>query len=135
MTEYLSMAVSDVYRSRKAFCRFITANDANLTSHQAGFYVPKEAASLLFDELGVNVDPRTTMSEMPVSQRQMVEIAKAVSYNSKVIVFDEPTSINLHEFCKNLEIVKLSIKCLIKISFLLVIAVKFIFLLYSIKKL
>lgn len=53
MTEYFSMAVSDVYRSRKAFCRFITANDANLTSHQAGFYVPKEAASLLFDELGV----------------------------------------------------------------------------------
>ena len=29
---------------------------------------------------------------MPVSQRQMVEIAKAVSYNAKVIVFDEPTS-------------------------------------------
>lgn len=29
---------------------------------------------------------------MPVSQRQMVEIAKAVSFNSKVIVFDEPTS-------------------------------------------
>ncbi len=53
MTEFFSMAVSDVYRSRKAFCRFITANDANLTSHQAGFYVPKEAASLLFDELGV----------------------------------------------------------------------------------
>ena len=32
------------------------------------------------------------MSKMPVSQRQMVEIAKAVSYNAKVIVFDEPTS-------------------------------------------
>ncbi len=32
------------------------------------------------------------MSTMPVSQRQMVEIAKAVSYRSKVIVFDEPTS-------------------------------------------
>lgn len=29
---------------------------------------------------------------MPVSQRQMVEIAKAVSVNAKVIVFDEPTS-------------------------------------------
>ncbi len=46
----------------------------------------------IFDELGVNVDPKTIMSEMPVSQRQMVEIAKAVSYNSKIIVFDEPTS-------------------------------------------
>ena len=46
----------------------------------------------VFDELGINVDPKRIMSTMPVSQRQMVEIAKAVSYNSKVIVFDEPTS-------------------------------------------
>lgn len=46
----------------------------------------------VFDELGITVDPRRIMSTMPVSQRQMAEIAKAVSYNSKVIVFDEPTS-------------------------------------------
>ena len=46
----------------------------------------------VFDELGVKVDPKRIMSTMPVSQRQMVEIAKAVSYHSKVIVFDEPTS-------------------------------------------
>jgi methyl-galactoside transport system ATP-binding protein len=46
----------------------------------------------VFEELGINVDPYRIMSTMPVSQRQMVEIAKAVSYNSKVIVFDEPTS-------------------------------------------
>ena len=46
----------------------------------------------VFEELGINVDPRRIMSTMPVSQRQMVEIAKAVSYNSKIIVFDEPTS-------------------------------------------
>ena len=46
----------------------------------------------IFDELDVRVDPKATMSTLPVSQRQMVEIAKAVSYNAKVIVFDEPTS-------------------------------------------
>ena len=46
----------------------------------------------VFEELGIKVDPHRIMSTMPVSQRQMVEIAKAVSYNSKVIVFDEPTS-------------------------------------------
>ena len=46
----------------------------------------------IFKELGIDVDPKRIMSTMPVSQRQMVEIAKAVSYNSKVIVFDEPTS-------------------------------------------
>ena len=45
-----------------------------------------------FEELGINVNPKTIMSTMPVSQRQMVEIAKAVSFNAKVIVFDEPTS-------------------------------------------
>ena len=46
----------------------------------------------VFDDLGIHVEPTTIMSTMPVSQRQMVEIAKAVSYNSKIIVFDEPTS-------------------------------------------
>ena len=46
----------------------------------------------LFDKLGLVVNPKQIMSTMPVSQRQMVEIAKAVSFNSKVIVFDEPTS-------------------------------------------
>ena len=46
----------------------------------------------VFEELGISVNPKTIMSTMPVSQRQMVEIAKAVSFNAKVIVFDEPTS-------------------------------------------
>ena len=42
----------------------------------------------VFEELGVKVNPKAIMSTMPVSQRQMVEIAKAVSYKSKIIVFD-----------------------------------------------
>ena len=46
----------------------------------------------VFNELDIHVDPRTIMSTMPVSQRQMVEIGKAVSFNSKIIVLDEPTS-------------------------------------------
>ena len=46
----------------------------------------------IFKELEISVDPRRIMSTMSVSERQMVEIAKAVSYDSKVIVLDEPTS-------------------------------------------
>ena len=46
----------------------------------------------IFEELDVHVDPKAIMSTLPVSQRQMVEIAKAVSYNAKIIVFDEATS-------------------------------------------
>ncbi len=51
-----------------------------------------DATKKVFDDLDISVDPKRIMSTMPVSQRQMVEIAKAVSFNSKVIVFDEPTS-------------------------------------------
>ena len=46
----------------------------------------------LLHELEIKIDPHTVMGDMSVSQRQMVEIAKAISYNSKVIVLDEPTS-------------------------------------------
>lgn len=46
----------------------------------------------IFKSLDIQVNPKAVISTLSVSQRQMVEIAKAVSHNSKVIVFDEPTS-------------------------------------------
>lgn len=46
----------------------------------------------ILDELEIDIDPRIKMSKLSVSQRQMVEIAKAVSYNAKILVLDEPTS-------------------------------------------
>lgn len=46
----------------------------------------------VFDSLGLDIDPKAIMEKLPVSQRQMAEIAKAVSYEARVIVFDEPTS-------------------------------------------
>ncbi len=52
----------------------------------------REDTKAIFDELEIDVDMDQKMSELPVSKRQMVEIAKAVSYHSKIIIFDEPTS-------------------------------------------
>lgn len=46
----------------------------------------------LFKSLNMSVNPNAVMRTMSVSERQMVEIAKAVSYNAKIIVLDEPTS-------------------------------------------
>ena len=46
----------------------------------------------IFQELEINVDPKIRMGRLSVSQRQMVEIAKAVSYDAKILVLDEPTS-------------------------------------------
>lgn len=53
MSEILNSAVQSVRQSKAAWCRFITGNDTGATgSHQAGFYVPKCASELLFDEPG-----------------------------------------------------------------------------------
>src|SRR5699024_2855183 len=46
----------------------------------------------VFEQLGIELNPRKTIGELSVSQRQMVEIAKAVSYGAKILVLDEPTS-------------------------------------------
>ena len=46
----------------------------------------------LFDRLRILIDPLTEVRFLTVAQRQMVEIAKAVSYESDVLIMDEPTS-------------------------------------------
>ena len=51
-----------------------------------------EDTKKIFEELDIQIDPRRIMSTIPVADRQMVEIAKAVSYGAKIIVLDEPTS-------------------------------------------
>lgn len=59
-----------------------------LVSHSEMYKRTKE----VFDELDIPVDPKTMIGKLSVSQRQMVEIAKAVSFNAKILVLDEPTS-------------------------------------------
>lgn len=46
----------------------------------------------LLNRVGLNIDPTVNMKELSISQMQMVEIAKAISYNSEIIIMDEPTS-------------------------------------------
>ena len=43
-------------------------------------------------ELGIDIDPDERVASLSVSERQMLEVAKAVSYGARIIVFDEPTS-------------------------------------------
>ncbi|MGL4402302.1 MAG: galactose/methyl galactoside ABC transporter ATP-binding protein MglA [Fusobacteriaceae bacterium] len=46
----------------------------------------------IFKELEMDIDPQAKVATLSVSQMQMIEIAKAFSYNAKIIVMDEPTS-------------------------------------------
>ena len=51
-----------------------------------------EEARKLFKQLNIDIDPRETMSKLTVGKQQMCEIAKAISHEAKVIVFDEPSA-------------------------------------------
>lgn len=51
-----------------------------------------EEAAKLFERLNVHIDPTETMSNLTVGKQQMCEIAKAVSFDAKVIIFDEPSA-------------------------------------------
>lgn len=51
-----------------------------------------EEAKKLFDQLGIDIDPKETMSRLTVGKQQMCEIAKAISHEAKVIIFDEPSA-------------------------------------------
>jgi len=51
----------------------------------------RQAAELL-DRLGVDIDPKLQVGRLTVAQQQMVEIAKALSFNASVLIMDEPTA-------------------------------------------
>ena len=68
-----------------------------------------ERTQELFDEWEIDINPRTRMKNLTVAKQQMVEIAKAISYDAKIIIMDEPTSAiperevaHLHKMIKRL---------------------------------
>ena len=63
---------------------------------RSGFLLDEKAmnweAAQFLAALKVDVDPRTKVGELTVAKQQMVEIAKAISYESRVVIMDEPTA-------------------------------------------
>jgi ribose transport system ATP-binding protein len=51
-----------------------------------------EMTQALFDKMHLDLDPRTKVADISVAKQQMVEIAKALSFKSEVIIMDEPTA-------------------------------------------
>ncbi len=59
-----------------------------LVDHRAMY----EQTRQLLKELEIDIDPKTKVKELSVAKMQMIEIAKAISYNADVVIMDEPTS-------------------------------------------
>jgi len=51
-----------------------------------------EMASAALDELDKDIDVKKVVDDLPMGQRQLVEVGKAIEYNAKIIIFDEPTT-------------------------------------------
>ncbi|GAL13751.1 galactose/methyl galactoside ABC transport system ATP-binding protein MglA [Vibrio astriarenae] len=63
---------------------------------KTGFFIDHDKmykdTKAIFEELDIDIDPRAKVATLSVSQMQMVEIAKAFSYDAKIVIMDEPTS-------------------------------------------
>ena len=69
----------------------------------------KEKTRQLLEDLNTDISPESKIQELSVAQKQMVEIAKAIAYDSKILIMDEPTTVLtsheiniLYELMKNL---------------------------------
>ncbi len=100
--EGISLGISIIYQEFNLIPNLSIAENIYLGRlPRRGMFVSSEMfsqADRLLESLGVTLDPRTPVQELSVSQQQMVEIAKALSYHADIIVMDEPSaSIPDHE--------------------------------------
>ncbi|MCI9430404.1 MAG: sugar ABC transporter ATP-binding protein [Lachnospiraceae bacterium] len=52
----------------------------------------EDEARAILEDLKIDIDPKQIVGDLPVSKQQMVEIAKALSINARILIMDEPTS-------------------------------------------
>ena len=66
-----------------------------------------ERAKVLFDEMGVQIDPTALVSDLKMGQKQLLEIAKALLFDAKLLILDEPTTaLNNEEIDRLFEILR-----------------------------
>ena len=68
---------------------FIGRESSNLFLNEKSI---NEKAIELFKRLNIKLNPQAKVGDLSVSHQQMIEIAKAISYDAKIIIFDEPTA-------------------------------------------
>lgn len=78
---HLSVA-ANIFIGREPVTRFGTLDEKQMNT---------KAISIL-DRLNIKIDPTIILNKLPVSKQQMVEIAKALSFDSEILIMDEPTS-------------------------------------------
>jgi ribose transport system ATP-binding protein len=81
MMNHLTVA-QNIYIGREPMVNGIYIDDKKM----------EEDAKALFDRIGIDIDPSVKVGSLTVGKQQMVEIAKAISHDSKILILDEPTA-------------------------------------------
>ncbi|MDR1704491.1 MAG: sugar ABC transporter ATP-binding protein [Clostridiales bacterium] len=88
--------ISIVHQEMNLMNHLTVAQNIYIGRESAGFFLNDAGINKktedLFNRLNVSINPRDRVMNLTVGKQQIVEIAKAISYDSKVIVFDEPTA-------------------------------------------
>ena len=100
----IAAGVGVVHQERNLIPRFSVGENIMLERLEGSFFRPiafndvHAQAKRWLDLLGLDLDPRTMVSRLSVAKMQMVEIAKALSLRSRVLLLDEPSaSLTPHE--------------------------------------
>lgn len=94
----IAKGIGVVHQERNLFPRFSVAENIHLEQLATSYFKPIDYARLNRDArpwleaLELDIDPATPVSELSVARMQLVEIAKALSLKSRVLLLDEPTA-------------------------------------------
>lgn len=88
--------ISIVHQELNLMNHLTVAQNIFIGRESKGFFLDEKSinqkSAALFERLGVKIDPQEKVQNLTVGKQQIVEIAKAISYDSKIIIFDEPTA-------------------------------------------
>lgn len=88
--------ISMVHQELNLMDNLTVAQNIFIGRENKGLFLNEESINKrtveLFNRLNFHIDPKEKVGRLSVSYKQIVEIAKAISYNAKIIIFDEPSA-------------------------------------------
>ena len=87
LSPVLDMEVAEYIFIGREICKN-NLGGLSIVDHKA----QREETIKIFERLGIDLNPKSLMRHLSVAQKQLVEIIKAISLDSKVVIMDEPTS-------------------------------------------
>lgn len=103
-----SLGIAAIYQQPALFPELTVAENIAIGLERKGLFgivnwkERRSTAKELLDRVGAKIDPETLAGELSMPQQQLVEIARALGANAKVLIFDEPTASLSEEDTQNL---------------------------------